>query len=108
MPPCDSVTTQSIKLANAMPDLLKDSLINIGWEIELFNKSIIIATRGNKRMTWKVNEGLTMDGSNEKTANNIINEIVQAYSKTAVSWAAQRAGWQVTNQTENTLNIIRR
>jgi hypothetical protein len=91
-----------------MPDLLKSALENIGWEIELYTNLVIIAYRGSNKLTWKASEGLTMDGSNEKYATNKINEIVQAYSKTAVTWAAQRAGWQVTNQTENTLNVIRR
>jgi hypothetical protein len=89
-----------------MPDLLKQALENTGWTIEIFNKSIIKAYKNYDSLTWKANEGMEIKSSD---AIGVSNQISQSYSKQAVTWAAQRAGWTVnkTNQ-DNTINVTRR
>ena len=104
--PCDTITTQSIKLAKAMPELVKQAMEDMGWYITSNNTNRIIAKQFGETIIWEANKGITVSGSNTE---NTIKEISKAYSKRAVTWAAQRAGWQVTNTNDNNiLNIIRR
>lgn len=103
--PCDTITTQSIKLANAMPDLIEKALRELGWQIKATGKNKINARKSYDYLVWEAGKGLTISGNNNEKH---LAEISQAYSKQAVTWAAQRAGWQVANQTKNTLNIVRR
>lgn len=104
--PCDTITTQSIKLTKAMPELVKQAMEDLNWKIRAnSNTRIIVAHHYGNSIMWEAGKGITVTGSNTE---NMINKISQAYSKRAVSWAAQRAGWQVTNNNDNTLNIVRR
>lgn len=108
--PCNSITTQSIKLANAIPEILKKALQDIGWTINVSSNvnNEIRATKSNDYLTWTKNKGITISGMNRQRQETYLSEISQAYSKQAVSWAAQRAGWQVTNVNQNSLNVVRR
>lgn len=108
--PCNTITTQSIKLANAMPEILKKALQESGWILGIcseVNKKVT-ATKGNDYLVWEYGKGFTIQGMNRQRQETSLSEISQAYSKQAVTWAAQRAGWQVTNVNQNTLNIVRR
>lgn len=107
--PCNSITTQSVKLANAMPEIVLDALKDLGWNIQSETNSKITAYKSYESLTWESGKGITLSGmSNQTTAEKNINAITKQYSKRAVTWAAQRAGWQVTTKSENTLNITRR
>lgn len=105
--PCDTITTQSIKLAKAMPELVKQTLEDMGWKVTTSITTRIVANKFGESVIWEANKGITIRGSNTE---RLAAEISKAYSKRAVTWAAQRAGWQVTtnNNNSNTLNIIRR
>lgn len=104
--PCDTITTQSVVLAKAMPELVKQALEDTGWRITSNIITRIVANNSyGDSITWETGKGIVLQGDN---AEKKINEVNQAYSKRAVTWAAQRAGWQVTINTNNTLNIIRR
>ena len=104
--PCDSIITQSIKLANAMPELVKKALEETGWTISGENKQRIIARRSSDIVIWEQGKGLTVQGKN--TGRTQLDAITQAYSKTAVTWAAKRAGWSVSNHETNKLTLTRR
>ena len=105
--PCDTITTQSIKLAKAMPELVKQTLEDMDWKIRANSTTRIVANNlSGESIIWEANKGITVTSGN---AENVVKEISKAYSKRAVTWAAQRAGWQVTNTNDNNiLNIIRR
>jgi len=103
--PCDTVTTQSIKLANAMPELVKQAMEDMNWKITSNITTRIVANRFGESIIWEANKGITIRGSNTE---RLVTEISKAYSKRAVTWAAQRAGWQVTSTNNNTLNVTRR
>ena len=69
--------------------------------------SVIVArTSGSTRVRWDQGEGLVITSSNSEF---FAREITKAYSRAAVSWAAKRAGWQVSTLIEdNKLQITRR
>ena len=103
--PCDSITTQSINLSNAIGSILADALKADGWNIETKTETEIVARFSWQTVTWKKGGGLTVKGNrNEKT----IQRITQAYSGRAVTWAAQRAGWTVNATSANTMTVTRR
>lgn len=106
--PCDSITTQSVNLANAIPTLVDAALRTLGWNVSgtLDNKSKIIARSGSYVLEWTKGEGVQITGmSKNETA---ITALTKEYSRAAVSWAAQRAGWQVKSTGANTLEVSRR
>jgi hypothetical protein len=107
--PCDSITTQSINLANADRMLLTEALIDMGCTILDSNTTCIYATnnRGG-RITWTNGEGLAVSAGSSIRSSEIIQTVTQAYSKTAISWAAQRAGWTMKSTGPNTLTLQRR
>ena len=104
--PCDSVTTQSVNLANAMPELVADAMKACGFNLRSKTLSRITArNRDWTEVTWVKGQGLTVLGnSNPET----ITKLTQAYSQKAVTWAAQRAGWTVKQTSANTLAMTRR
>ena len=104
--PCDTITTQSIKLAKAMPELVKQAMEDLGWNIITATTTQITAENSYyETILWKAGKGLTIRGSNTES---IASKLSKAYSKQAVTWAAQRAGWQVKSVNDNTLNVTRR
>lgn len=105
--PCDSITTQSINLANATPSILVAALEAEGWTVvKKTADNGIFARKGySETVTWTAGKGLSVTGNqNEKT----IQGITQAYSRQAVTWAAQLAGWTVKQTGQNTLSVTRR
>jgi len=104
--PCDSVTTQSINLANALPDILREAMESIGLYIDRETPTEIIASNYAKRVIWTKGQGIEVKAARTK---GVIKDLTKAYSSRAVSWAAQRAGWQVA-QTGNPdqLTVTRR
>ena len=105
MPPCDSVTTQSINLAKAAPNLLLDALKSLGWAITESTASRIFASLGGCDLQWTAGQGVTVIGPKcqEQTV-----KLTQAYSQNAISWAAQRAGWTVKQNADNKMTVTRR
>lgn len=103
--PCDSITTQTVNLAKALPDVLRRALEAAGWTIREYSAQTIDAYRSitGESMTWTAGQGMTVRG-NAKTAGIIS----QAYSRAAVTWAAQRAGWTVSKTDGNKINMERR
>lgn len=103
--PCDSVTTQSINLAKALPDVLRKGLEADGWTIIDASATTITAYRSitGERVTWTAGQGIETRG-NAKTPSHV----TRAYSKAAVTWAAQRAGWTVKNETNGKVTLERR
>ncbi len=104
--PCESVTTQSINLANAMPTILGDALVDDRWMLAETTDTLIRAHKGYSSIVWNKGQGLTITGDQNIAT---IQRITKAYSARAVSWAAQRAGWTVKQSgTPNVLNVTRR
>ena len=106
--PCDTITTQSIKLANAMPDLLKQALSNIGWKITTDGTTRIVARKSWTRLVWETKKGITLTSDNSAENEQHLIDITKSYSKVSITWAAKRAGWSVTNLNQNTLTVSRR
>jgi hypothetical protein len=103
--PCDTITTQSVNLANALPDLLRSALEADGWILEPSKQGTIVAHSAGTGLIWTAGKGLELRG-NRNAAE--IRQITKAYSRKAVSWAAQRAGWSVKQTTDDTLSVSRR
>ncbi len=103
--PCDSITTQSVNLKNAIPDILRGALEDLGLDIIRETKNELTASTYGERVFWTKGKGLTVKGTNTTAS---IKKITQAYSSRAVSWAAQRAGWKVAQTGNNTLTVNRR
>lgn len=103
--PCDSVTTQSVNLANAVQDVLRGALVADGWTINTDVSGKLEAWSPTGRLTWERGRGLTMTGIR---TDETIAAVTTAYAKAAVSWAAQRAGWTVAKADGNKLTLNRR
>lgn len=108
--PCDSITTQTVSeaLKNGMPSLVADALKSAGWIITAQDNESFSARKGAVRMTWGKGVGLKVTAANAEIANTLIGEIVRGYSKSAVSWAASRAGWTAKNTGTNTVTLSKR
>jgi len=109
--PCDAITTQSVNLANADPGILADGLTADGWTVTSVQADTLVARKTmdyyDTRLTWRKGKGLELDGQPNRQ-DRTFSEIAKAYSVQAVSWAAQRAGWQVTRTGQDTLSVTRR
>lgn len=103
--PCDSVTLQSVNLANAIPSVLVDALKDTDWHITEETPERISAYRYGDSLTWTNGKGLTIEAQRPERT---LETVTRAYSSKAVSWAAQRAGWTVKQDTQNTLTLTRR
>ncbi len=106
--PCNTITTQSIALAKAIPTILLNALEAAGWNIPLRSKTdgkSITAYKGGATLTWTAGSGLSVRSS---TPQPLIAEITKAYSAQAVTWAAKRAGWQVQQTASDKLTVTRR
>lgn len=104
--PCNSITIQSVVLHNAMQPLVKDALEARGWTILNSTADTIRATRGGNTVVWKKGKGMTLSGM--RVDKSEITKLTKEYSKQAVTWASQRAGWQVKSTSDNTLTMTRR
>ena len=105
--PCDTVTTQSINLAKASSSILVDALKEMGYNLSINQADRILAYTSGARIEWHAKRGLTVTDSGYGTQSRI-EQITQAYSRQAVKWAAQRAGWTVQQTTQNQLTVTRR
>jgi len=103
--PCNTITTNSINLSRANSDLLTDALKAEKWYIVDSDQNLINAYRGNAVLSWQSGNGLTVRASNSQS---IIEQTTQAYSKQAITWASNRAGWSVKSTGRNTLTVQRR
>lgn len=117
--PCDSVTTQSVNLANAMRDLVQAAFKSLGYHIDQTSseRHIWAYRPGAESIVWTKGKGLRVQrqgGTRRQRAlmeakNEVaIKDLTVAYSKTCVSWAAKVAGWQVQDTGVNTLTVTRR
>lgn len=106
--PCDSITTQSINLSNALPDILRQALESLGHISGINTETEIMARIDGNAVKWQKGKGLRIQGYSTADNERIATKITQAYSAKAVSWAAQRAGWKVTTTSPNTLKVERR
>ena len=69
--PCDSVTTQSINLANAVGSILSDSLFASGWTIISGTETRIVASKDFEDLTWTKGQGLEITSDRaESVVNN--------------------------------------
>lgn len=104
--PCDSISTQSINLAKAMPELVEEAMKSLGMTLYNKTKTMIQARTSDwSYVTWTAGQGLTVDGENNQKH---ITDLTKAYSKQAVTWAAQRAGWTVKQTADDKLTVTRR
>jgi hypothetical protein len=104
--PCNSTTTQSVALQNAMPEIVEKALTATGWNITGTGLNVILARKSGYSLTWNKGQGITIEGMREN--QQAITAITKEYSKQAVSWAASRAGWQVQSTGSDTLTVTRR
>jgi hypothetical protein len=103
--PCDTITTQSINLSRALPPVLLQALESDGWTIDEKTETKINAHKGNASLTWTAGRGLSVQHSSPQ---QYLDSITRAYSAKAVSWAAQRAGWTVKQNADQTITVNRR
>ncbi len=106
--PCNSITTQSVALAKAMPSILMDALKAEGWAPNQENDKHIVAWKGSSYLNWTAGQGVTIRGLSRERNQQAVTAVTKAYSVQAVTWAAQRAGWQVKQTGANKLTVSRR
>ena len=106
--PCDSITTQSVNLSNAMAPLLADALRQSGYTVNLEQPDRINAYGNGAYIVWAKGVGLDIDARTSQAGQDTVQTITQAYSARAVTWAAGRAGWTVKAINTNTFQVTRR
>lgn len=104
--PCDTITTQSVSLAQGMPGIVEHALRSLGWNISESTKTRITAW-GFGNLTWTAGKGLTIRGDPGLVPKQL-KAVTKAYSVQAVTWAAKRAGWSVQQTAEDKLTVSRR
>ena len=104
--PCDSITTQSVNLSNAIGSILADSLKAAGYHIDsISSETYIWCYKGPVSIAWKKGKGLEVNSADPQ---EVIKQVTKAYSARAVTWAAGRAGWTVKQTADNQLTVTRR
>lgn len=107
--PCNTVTTQSVALAKAIPSLVEEAMKSLGWKIIERKDASLTATHERSKVGWIQGKGVYAWGDVSVAQNQEeIKKLTKAYSKAAVTWAAQRAGWTVKQTGPDTLEVIRR
>jgi hypothetical protein len=104
--PCNTITTQSVALAKAMPSIVAHALKTQGWFIREEMETKITASSNFQSIVWTAGKGLTLTGYGDTKSQ--IKNIIKEYSKQAVTWAAKRAGWNVKQTGQNTLTVSQR
>lgn len=105
--PCYSITTQTIALTKALPAVLKKALEDSGWNVTLANEVLLKASREGADLSWTVGKGIQIRSS-RSIIQSLVTEVTKGYSKAAVTWAAQKAGWTVQQTNENQLTLRKR
>lgn len=102
--PCNTRTKQllSEKLSNALPSVLADALTAEGYAIHERLPGSIRATMGSAYVTWTKGTGLTIQSRNPAQD---LQTVTQAYSRAAVTYAAQRAGWTVQTNSPTSITL---
>lgn len=103
--PCDTITRQSVALANAVPAIVVEALKALEWNIVTSTETQISASLGGSSLTWTAGKGLAVRG---RLAQQQIRAMTKMYSVRAVHWAAQRAGWTVQQTAADKLTVSRR
>lgn len=106
--PCNSITTQTLSggLSNAIGEIVAAAFVGAGWQIVSQSDGAVIARRnGRERAEW--NSGLGLKVTTLGAVEAAKAEIMQSYSKSAVSWAAKRAGWKVGAWQGNKVTVQR-
>jgi hypothetical protein len=104
--PCYTITTQTISagLQNAMPDLLMKAMEDLRYR-KPWNDAYTWYRDGRlSSVNWSKEDGLVITAEDPDLVKA---QILQSYSKQAVSWAAQRAGMKVSITGQNTMKIKR-
>ncbi len=106
--PCNTVTTQSVALANAMPEIVAHALKSLGWIIRESTTTRITAYHVGTAndIIWTPGKGITIQGYGNTQEQ--IKTLTKEYSKQAVTWAAKRAGWTVQQTAQDRLTVSRR
>ena len=104
--PCDSITTQSVNLANALPELVAKAMEDQGWRITGQRADLVTARKGTSYLDWRKGRGLELEARNYSPET--LQAITQAYARQAVAWTAQRSGWTVQQLEPNRLQVTRR
>lgn len=105
--PCDTVTTQTVNLANAIPAVLSDALKAEHADIWEQTETMIRGRVYGAGFTWEKGKGLEIRSYSAMENTQIVGRVTQAYSRQAVTWAAQRAGWTVKQTEGNKLTVSR-
>lgn len=105
--PCNTITTVSLDLKNAVPDVLSEAMRSLGYEVTATSP---LSFTGRNRQTgatfeWSRSTGLQIRGYAGQTEEA---KIMPAYSKAAVAWAAKRNGWTVKTTTGDKMQLVRR
>lgn len=95
-----------MNLSKAIPGIVAEAMKACGWTILDQTDQAITARTSTSTVTWAAGQGLTVLGYGNQQGQ--IGAVTRAYSKAAVTWAAQRAGWQVQQTSENQLQVTRR
>jgi hypothetical protein len=94
--PCNTITVQAVGgLENALPDLVKAAFGAVFWSVREYAEGRLQAGNGAVGATWVRGRGLEVSARSQDGADKAKSNILTAYSKAAVSWAAKRAGWRV-------------
>jgi hypothetical protein len=105
--PCNTITTQSVALAKAMPEIIQHAMKALGWNVLNQHQDNYLQARNESNLiTWTPGKGINVQGYSNTQEN--IKALTKEYSKQAVTWAARHAGWNVKQTRQDTLTVSRR
>lgn len=107
--PCNTISTQTLSagLHKAVPEVLEQAARAMGaYAVALVN-GVLTFNYNGAAVSWSSVLGLAIRGR-ASVLEQTKKDILQAYSKQAVTWAAKRAGWQVrAGAAQNELVIVK-
>ena len=108
--PCNTISTQTFSsaLTKADQSILVTALEKAGYRITHNIPGSLKASDTNGTVSWTQGLGVTVSAYRYVSKDSVVKAIQQGYSKAAVEWAAKRAGWSVTQQTETKYLVTRR
>jgi hypothetical protein len=93
--PCDTVTSQTVDMRRALPDLVESALKAMGAEVQHVGQHVLAVHQDGWRASWAKGGEMTIT-RRYGDLSEVVREIPRQYSRAAVTWAAKRAGWAVS------------
>jgi hypothetical protein len=106
--PCWERRTQTLDLAKANIDLVKEAAESIGLSVWEMTETRVRATSERKQISISYERGkLSISAPTQQGIEETVGEFKRAYSRAAVTRAAKKVGFQIQQKSERKLVLSR-